>query len=626
MSAADEESNAAFSRLYPAFPTPLSELPKEKRACILHSLLLLLLGLENYYTYSRILLFYLATSLHVPVSVLAQDETRVAQGLAQIIKGVTPEEIAQKRLEEGRTSRRHKGVASTAAQLAAHSGTLSAPLVAAGIGTVFGGLGLGPSAAAGLLGTMAESTIAVGNLFGLYGARATSKMDTYLKDVQDFALLPLRGALDREYVDPKDLSPEDRRMRMTLGIGGWLMEKEDVTKAWRALGHQNEVYALRWELEALQKLGVSLKAALGSVSWTMAKKEMAERTGKSRPASYRDYQPVNELICTPVFDSLHNALWPSDLVKISKVIDNPWTVGMVRAEKVGGILADAIINKLQGERAITLVGYSLGARIIYNCLMHLSEKRAFGVVENVVLMGAPCPTEVRVWAAMKSVVAGRLVNVYSNNDYMLGFMYRSSSWQYGVAGLQKIQGLHGVENFDVSEIVVSHRRYQHMVSAVLQKLGWEDIDGNEVAREDQALMRLVAEETEMDRVRGWVKTPASLNGSSLTAESLVHGVEGLDLNSGSQQNGGGGGGKAAPAVHVHAPVAAPAAAANASAKRGKSPMKKGVPAGAPVRVTSATSIGGGPLAPVPNSAASSQKENQQEGAVKAAGGGARQDK
>lgn len=245
-------------------------------------MLLLLLGLENYYTYSRILLFYLASSLHVPASVLVQDELRVSQALGQIIKGVTPEEIAQKRAEEGRTSRRHKGTASAAAQLAAHSGTLSAPLIAAGIGTVFGGLGLNPNAAAGLLGTMAESTIAVGNLFGLYGARATSKMETYLKDVQDFALLPLRGALDREYVDPKDLVPEDRRLRVTLGVSGWLMtkEKEDVVKAWRSLGHQTEVYALRWELEALTKLGFSLKAALGSVSWTTAKKEMGERTGK----------------------------------------------------------------------------------------------------------------------------------------------------------------------------------------------------------------------------------------------------------------------------------------------------------------------------------------------------------
>jgi hypothetical protein len=46
------------------------------------------------------------------------------------------------------------------------TGGLAAPLVAAGIGTVMGGLGLGATAAAGLLGTLAESSIVVGALFG----------------------------------------------------------------------------------------------------------------------------------------------------------------------------------------------------------------------------------------------------------------------------------------------------------------------------------------------------------------------------------------------------------------------------------------------------------------------------
>lgn len=315
-----------------------------------------------------------------------------------------------------------------------------------------------------------------------------------------------------------------------------------------------------------------------------------------------------------VFDSLQNSLWPSDLVKISKIVDNPWTVGMVRAEKLGGILADAIINKLQGERAITLIGYSLGARIIYNCLMSLSEKRAFGVVENVVLLGAPCPTEVRVWAAMKSVVAGRLVNVYSNNDYLLGFLYRTSSWQYGVAGLQKIQSLHGIENFDVSEIVCSHLRYQHMVGAVLHKLGWEDVDRNEVGREDLALKRLVAQETEMDRSRG-IETDNNHSSLLNTEASLVRKLEGLDLYSSQKNSGSGVGGKAAVAT-----AAAP--------KRGKSPPKKPMPAAAappasPILVSSA-SFTSGPMVPAPST--SSQKENQHEVVAAKAGGGARQDK
>jgi hypothetical protein len=195
------------------------------------------------------------------------------------------------------------------------------------------------------------------------------------------------------------------------------------------------------------------------------------------------------------------AFWPISLLKISKIIDNPWSVGMVRAEKAGQVLGDAIINNVTGERGVTLIGYSLGARVIYSCLMYLAEKRAFGSVENVVLMGAPCPSEIRVWASIKSVVAGRVVNVYSKNDYILGFLYRTSSWQYGVAGLEKIQGVQGVENFDVSDIVSGHLRYQYLVGSILKKIGWEDVDGEEVAKNEETLALMVDEEEKLDQVR-----------------------------------------------------------------------------------------------------------------------------
>lgn len=195
------------------------------------------------------------------------------------------------------------------------------------------------------------------------------------------------------------------------------------------------------------------------------------------------------------------AFWPISLLKISKIIDNPWSVGMVRAEKAGQVLGDAIINNVTGERGITLIGYSLGARVIYSCLMYLAEKRAFGSVENVVLMGAPCPSEIRVWASIKTVVAGRVVNVYSKNDYILGFLYRSSSWQYGVAGLEKVQGVQGVENFDVSDIVSGHLRYQYLVGSILKKIGWEDIDAEEVAKNEETLALMVDEEEKLDKVR-----------------------------------------------------------------------------------------------------------------------------
>jgi len=176
------------------------------------------------------------------------------------------------------------------------------------------------------------------------------------------------------------------------------------------------------------------------------------------------------------------------------VVDNPFSVAKNRADKAGLILADALINKAQGERPVTLIGYSLGARLIYSCLMSLAERRAFGLVESAVLIGTPAPSDAADWRAMRSVVAGRLMNVYSENDYILAFLYRTSAIQYGVAGLQEAQDVKGIENINVSEMVSGHLRYQYLVGSILEKIGFENIDVEEVAREEETLALLEEEE------------------------------------------------------------------------------------------------------------------------------------
>jgi hypothetical protein len=95
---------------------------------------------------------------------------------------------------------------------------------------------------------------------------------------------------------------------------------------------------------------------------------------------------------------------------------------------------------------------------------------------------------------MRSVVAGRLVNVYSENDYILAFLYRTSAIQYGVAGLQEAQDVKGIENVNVSEMVSGHLRYQYLVGSILEKIGFEDIDVEEVAKEEETLALLEEEE------------------------------------------------------------------------------------------------------------------------------------
>ena len=471
--------------LYPPITTPLASLDESKKIMIIHSMLLLLLSLEHYIAPSRVLLLHLASSLHLTLSILNKDEEKVAKGLLEAAKELSGDAETQKKIAENQQSRKWKvGLASVAgAAVIGITGGLAAPLVAAGVGSVMGGLGLGATAAAGYLGSVAGSTVIVGGLFGAYGGRMTGQMmDNYAREVEDFAFLPVWGARKRFEEKEEEAAKETdhRRLRVTIGISGWLTEKDEVVTPWKVIGRGAEVFALRWELEALMNLGNSMHTMVSSAAWGYAQKEIVSRT---------------------IFAELAGAMWPIALLKVSRVLDNPFSVAKSRAEKAGEVLADALINKAQGERPVSLVGYSLGARVIYSCLMSLSRRRAFGLIESVIFIGAPTPSDTKDWRIMRSVVSGRLVNVYSKNDYVLGFMYRTSSIQLGVAGLQKVEGIPSVENVDVSDTVNGHLRYRYLVGSILEQIGFEDIEPEEVEKEKAALKLMEEEEEKKNLVQ-----------------------------------------------------------------------------------------------------------------------------
>ena len=200
--------------------------------------------------------------------------------------------------------------------------------------------------------------------------------------------------------------------------------------------------------------------------------------------------------------------------------DNPFSVAKSRAEKAGTVLADALVNRAQGERPVNLIGYSLGARVIYACLLSLVARKAFGLIDSVVLIGAPIPSDGADWRAMRSVVSARLVNVYSENDYVLGFLYRTSSIQLGVAGLQRVEGVMGVENVDVSDTVSGHLRYRYLLGAILRKIGFEDLDLHEIEREAEAFKHMEEEEKErMEELKK--KIPKQIPSTASTVKGML---------------------------------------------------------------------------------------------------------
>ncbi|RLL97193.1 hypothetical protein CFD26_102366 [Aspergillus turcosus] len=464
----DGHSLRKLREVFPPVETSLSQLPEAKKLLILHSLLLLVLSLEHYNAWSRVLMLYVASSLGLDVKLLNEDEVKVARGLLDTALALSSNAQTQDEPRSRDSSRKWKvGIASVAgAALIGITGGLAAPLVAAGLGTVMGGLGLGATAAAGYLGALAGSGVVVGGLFGAYGGRMTGRMvDKYAREVDDFAFLPVRGSRHRSE-DEREAAQQDHRLRVTIGVTGWLTEEDNFVIPWRVIGAESEVFGLRWETEPLMNLGNALDLLVTSAAWT-AGEQVLKKTFLS---------------------SLLSAVaLPLGILKVASVVDNPFSVAKARADKAGEVLADALISKVQGERPVTLIGYSLGSRVIFACLQTMAKRRAFGLVESAILMGAPTPSDTEQWCRMRSVVSGRLVNVFSENDSVLALLYRTSSLQLGVAGLQPVEGVLGVENLDVSDLISGHLRYQFLIGRILGVVGLESIDAREVAREEAAL-------------------------------------------------------------------------------------------------------------------------------------------
>lgn len=176
---------------------------------------------------------------------------------------------------------------------------------------------------------------------------------------------------------------------------------------------------------------------------------------------------------------------PLALSKLSYLIDNPWNVSLDRASSAGLILADSLRDRNLGNRPVTLLGFSLGARVIFSCLKELADKGAHGLIQNVYLFGSPIVANKDDYLKARSVVSGRFVNGFSKNDWILGYLFRATSGGImRVAGLADVEGIPGVENFDVTEHVNGHMEYRAAMPRLLRKVGWEVLEDEFAEIED----------------------------------------------------------------------------------------------------------------------------------------------
>lgn len=486
LDSASRDSWLPFKPVQP--PTMLMrDLDDSRRALVLGAVLFILLSLESYPAHSRVLLVFLCECFELPVDVLSSAEATTAVTLLKSAESAGIEDAAQTdearlaQAEKSRSGRKWKiGLATVAGAVAIGiTGGLAAPLLLGAAGAIMGGVGLGGLAT--LLGATIANPITIAALFGALGGRMTGKaMEEYAREVEDFRFMPTTSKSgDKE---------QQHKLRVAIGVSGWIQGESDVVKPWKVFSDvAMEPFGLRYELTAMTGLANMLDTMLKDCAYSIA-----------QAGALKLLLPV-----------LSAAMLPVTLMKAGKFLDNPFTIAMERSDKAGKVLAHALIAKAQGERPVTLVGFSLGGRVIYSCLQELAAQKAFGLVENAVLIGAPVPSDASSWRTLRALVVGRLVNVYATKDFLLGYMYRARNAQLGVAGLQAILDVPGVENHDVTEIVTGHNQYRLAVGKILRDIHFTDLDMGRVEDEE---MELEAEKSKEQAIHEEAKRNGLLEG------------------------------------------------------------------------------------------------------------------
>lgn len=259
---------------------------------------------------------------------------------------------------------------------------------------------------------------------------------------------------------------KNKQTHVLITVSGWVAyDKDDHTFPFSTLepGLNGDQYTLIWETKALQELGSTMSILASEI------------------ASFIFQQGLQATVLPVLMGALTAPMW---LMKLTYLVDNPWGNALSKAEKAGRLLADTLMAQVQSNRPVTLVGFSIGARLVYYCLLELAAQGGYGIIDTVYLFGTPCVSSKKEWEAISSVVSGKIHNCYNPNDTLLAVCYRTSIASFkDVPGLSSMDGISGLENYDVSDVVQGHMEYVTKLPILLKNMGFE-INSEEVLDQD----------------------------------------------------------------------------------------------------------------------------------------------
>lgn len=330
---------------------------------------------------------------------------------------------------------------------------MAAPGIAAALGS-YGALGAASTGTAistlngAALTSASLAKLGVGGLSivtaagaGLGGKTGYGLANAYLKEIPDYDFSMQRS------------SAQDDGHRVVV-VNGFLTQEEVAAHDWcnGLTCHylESPIWYLNWEAKTLRKLG---EMVIGTGSRSIARGLLTKGVTKgSKTAASR-------------------AGIAGVALSAAGLASNPWHSAMMNAEKAGSLLAEAI-SRTEGK-TFTLMGHSLGARVVFFALMALASKGGEKYVRDAVLMGGAVGIDNEDdWISASIAVSGNLYNCHSEQDGVLKWLYRTAN-----AGLSNPAGLgpakHQVPkliNQDFTDLVDGHNQWKANLSNVLDRL------------------------------------------------------------------------------------------------------------------------------------------------------------
>ncbi|GAA5905705.1 uncharacterized protein JCM6883_005418 [Sporobolomyces salmoneus] len=412
------------------------------RWTILCDLFLALIADSVYDARSRVLLGRMAEKLGLEWNDVIRFERRLTEALEiqEAVKAKEHQEVLEGRRQKDKRNRyMMMGLATLGGGLVIGlSAGLLAPVIGAGLAGALTTVGVtgtsGFLAGAGGAAIISSGATLTGSVIG---GKAMAKRTRHVKT---FDIQPLHN---------------NKRVNFFITVPGFMNgPRDDIRLPFSTIDPVvGDVLSVLWEPDMMGDTGNALKILTSEVLT----------------------QAGQQVLAATVMTALMSALqWPMMLTKLSYLIDNPWSNALDRARQAGAVLADILLNRRLGVRPVSLVGFSLGARVIFFALIELAKANAFGVVQEVYLFGATVTASKKIWRQVRGVVAGRFVNGYAMNDWVLGYLFRATTGGLQtVAGLRPIDHVPDLENVDITEFLEGHLSYRTKMPKLLAHVGFK---------------------------------------------------------------------------------------------------------------------------------------------------------